>query len=318
MPEPVQVFFEPKIPMHRPDLYEFEALADGVGPTEAAQDEAMQRYRDDGFLLVKGLMEPELVRAGRRTLEDMALAEDPDCEQIWYEGALRDHLELDASKDVEIDGKRTGKGFIPGQQGNGLPPLDPAFRARFVRKFAGFVGRQAPLTAICEHPAMLALIAKLLELPRDGSTGAFMFQDMALVKPAGGREKPWHQDHAYFNVAVDTPIVGVWIPFGPVSPENGCMHMLKGGHHKGPRLHFKRRDWQICDEDVDKACRVAVPMDAGDVLLFDGKVPHGTPVNRTNSFRWAVQFHYKPGTARAVDDETRLAAFGAEGKNVTC
>ena len=37
---------------------------------------------------------------------------------------------------------------------------------------------------------------------------------MALVKPAQGREKPWHQDHAYFNVALDTPIVGVWIPMG--------------------------------------------------------------------------------------------------------
>ncbi len=59
-------------------------------------------------------------------------------------------------------------------------------------------------------------------------------------------------------------------------------------------------------------------MGPGDVLLFDGKLPHGTPINRTDAFRWAVQFHYRPGTAESVDDETRLAAFGSEGKGVTC
>ena len=32
---------------------------------------------------------------------------------------------------------------------------------------------------------------------------------MALLKPpGGGREKPWHQDKAYFNLTLDTPVVG--------------------------------------------------------------------------------------------------------------
>ena len=78
---------------------------------------------------------------------------------------------------------------------------------------------------------------------------------------------------------------------------NGCMHLLAGGHKAGARIHFKRRDWQICDTDVPATGRVAVPMTVGDVLLFDGKIPHGTPVNRTEDFRWAVQYHYRPATA---------------------
>jgi phytanoyl-CoA hydroxylase len=158
----------------------------------------------------------------------------------------------------------------------------------------------------------MALVERLV-----GATPA-LFQDMALVKPARGREKPWHQDHAYFNVALDTPIVGVWIPMGQVTPENGCMHLLAGGHKAGARIHFKRRDWQICDTDVPASGRVAVPMTVGDVLLFDGKLPHGTPVNRTDDFRWAVQYHYRPATAVQTDDAARLAAFGSEGRNVTC
>ncbi|MFW6213947.1 MAG: phytanoyl-CoA dioxygenase family protein [Spirochaetota bacterium] len=37
---------------------------------------------------------------------------------------------------------------------------------------------------------------------------------MALVKPPGGREKPWHQDHACFDLPLDSTIVGVWIALG--------------------------------------------------------------------------------------------------------
>lgn len=313
MPEPVRVYFEPRIEPHAPELYAFEAVAEPVSPGFAGSAEGLAAWREDGFLLVRALLEEPLTTAGRHELEAMTRADDPECEQIWYEGALRELLPLDPEKDVTVDGRRSGQGFAPGQSASALPPLPSAVRARHVRKLAGFVDRHPPLAALARHPALLGLIARLMECAAPA-----LFQDMALVKPAGGREKPWHQDHAYFNLALDTPIVGVWIPFGPVAPENGCMHLVRGGHALGPLPHKKLRDWQICDGDVPAAERVAAPMRAGDVLLFDGKIPHGTPVNRTDDFRWAVQFHYRPATAREIADDERLAAFGAEGKNVSC
>ena len=304
------VFFEPKIPDHDPGLYAVERIDDGVPAAEAA--EALSRFREDGYLMVRGLLSPDEVAATRAELEAMAKSDAPDCWGIWYEGALRDHLALDPSLDREIDGKVAGAGFAPGQESDRLPDVEPNLRARYVRKFMGFVRRQQALGALARHPALMAIVEPLVAGPAE------LFQDMALVKPARGREKPWHQDHAYFNLALDTPIVGVWIPMGEVTPENGCMHMLAGGHKGGPRLHFKRRDWQICDTDVEQQHRVAVPMQAGDVLFFDGKIPHGTPINRTESYRWAVQYHYRPAASVAVEDADRLAAFGSEGKNVTC
>ena len=62
----------------------------------------------------------------------------------------------------------------------------------------------------------------------------------------------------------------------------------------------------------------AIPMNAGDILLFDAKLPHGTPANKTEMWRWALQFHYRPEDVSDVPDEVRLASFGSEGKNVTC
>ena len=308
----LRVFYEPKIPDHDPALYAFDGIDQGVPATALSEDLAVERFRADGFLMVRGLLDEALVRAAKAELEAMTLVDKPACWGIWYEGALRDHVSLDPSLDREIDGKVGGIGFAPGQEGDRLPDVEASLRARHVRKFMGFVDHHPALGELARHPAMLALVERLVAGTPE------LFQDMALVKPARGREKPWHQDHAYFNLALDTPIVGVWIPMGEVTPENGCMHMLAGGHKEGPRLHFKRRDWQICDTDVAATGRVAVPMRVGDVLFFDGKIPHGTPINRTETFRWAVQYHYRPQAAVATDDAARLDAFGSEGKNVTC
>ena len=48
------VFFEPKIPDHDPGLYAVERIDDGVPAAEAA--EALSRFREDGFLMVRGLL----------------------------------------------------------------------------------------------------------------------------------------------------------------------------------------------------------------------------------------------------------------------
>jgi phytanoyl-CoA hydroxylase len=306
-----RVFFEPLIALHDPELYNFERTDPGMAAENAGSEQALDLYREQGFLNVRGLLSAQEVTAARAELEAMALSDWPGCDMLWYEGAIRDHIRLDPSRDHHVDGRTTGQGFAAGQEGS-LPDLDPAFRARYVRKFMGFVERQPALAHLARQPALQAIVRRIVGGEPE------LFQDMALVKPANGREKPWHQDHAYFNVALDTPIVGVWIPMGEVTPENGCMHMLAGGHKEGPRAHFKRRDWQICDTDVPGAGRVAVPMRPGGVLLFDGKLPHGTPINRTSEQRWAVQYHYRPGTAVMVDDAARLAAFGNEGRDVTC
>ncbi len=94
MPEPVKVFFEPRIPEHA-----FEAVVEPVSPAFASSEDGLARFRADGFLLVRGLLEAALVTAGRRELEAMALADDPACAEIWYEGALRDRLPLDPARD---------------------------------------------------------------------------------------------------------------------------------------------------------------------------------------------------------------------------
>ena len=146
-----------------------------------------------------------------------------------------------------------------------------------------------------------------------------MFQDMALIKPPKiGREKPWHQDMAYFNLPLDTVVVGAWIALDEATVANGCMMVVPGSHKNGAVVHFRRRDWQICDTDVYLDGAVAAPLKPGGCLFFHGLIHHGTPANLTDTRRRALQFHYRSANVALTSNEERLAIFGSAGKDVVC
>lgn len=305
----MNIVYEPPIPLHDPALYRADATAtEGIAGWESVTEADLARYAEQGFLVVRGGLTAAEVAAARDELHAMTLADDPRCGMIAFEGALQALLPIAVG---EAATPEQGQ-FSLGGRGAGMPSLPPRERARFVRKFMDFTAQHPPLRALADHPGVRQTVARLL-----GETPT-LFQEMAMIKPPNGREKPWHQDHAYFNFPLASRIVGVWLALGDVRPENGCMFVLAGGHREGPRLHFLRRDWQICDTDTQPLPQTAVPMQAGDVLFFDGKLPHGTPINRTHEIRWALQFHYIPASAQPSDDAERLAAFGAEGKEVSC
>ncbi len=271
---------------HPSGLYQHDRVAEtlpGLAAIGTAQEE---RYRGDGFLAVADAFSPEETAAALDGLAHLIMGGNPDFEGVSFEAKARDILET----------------------------LGPEARQDAVRKLMHFVDFDSRLKAVSHHPELLRVVKRLL-----GGREPALFQDMALLKPPRmGREKPWHQDHAYFNFPIDTPVVGVWIALDEATLENGCMRMLAGGHKEGPRIHFKKRDWQICDTEMLGLKAVAVPLKPGGLVLFDGLIPHGTPTNRSPNRRRALQFHYAPTDAVTWAVEERLKVFGSEGKDVEC
>ena len=275
------------------DLYRTTRSAVGVAGFPAVTGDDVERFKAEGYLVIEDAYPPEMVSAALDGLLDL------------------------------IDGQRPE--FIDGQQVNAsgiqfeakaaelLPTLSRDQKQDAVRKLISFVEHEPRLAAIAEYPLLLNTINRIM-----GETPV-MFQDQALLKPPLiGREKPWHQDIAFFTLPADAMIVGVWIALDEALPENGCMHVIPGSHRAGPVPHFQRRDWQICDADVAVEEVVAVPLKPGSLLLFHGLIHHGTPPSESRRRRRALQIHYKPESIARIEEEERLAVFGSEGKNVTC
>jgi phytanoyl-CoA hydroxylase len=254
-------------------LYRYDQVHTAV-PSPADLDEShVRQYVEAGFLAVENVFTAAEVAGYKQALSDLIAAGDPRIVELE-----------EAGRDLS---------------------LTPEQREAFVRKCMWFVKYGDPrLTAMSEHPVLTGICQKLV------GEAVKLFQDMALLKPPHvGREKPWHQDMAYFAVNPPEKVIGTWIALDAATPENGCMHVIPGSHMQGPKPHYHDRDCQLNDEDVDVASDVMVPLAPGGVLFFSALIHHGTPPNQSAARRRAVQLHYAGESCRLVGGEEHLKMF---------
>ena len=279
------VFDNAAVGDYDPQLYAFDSIVKTIAGFESLTEQHIEQYREQGFLAIEDAFSLEQMSDAYQVLTEVILAGDSEAATIQYEAwAGRCPAEITSQELVAS-----------------------------VRKLMDLRHDDPRLASIALDRRLLALVSRLMK----GAAPALL-QEMALLKQPNGREKPWHQDRAYFNVALETPVVGVWIALDPATPENGCMRLWPGRHREDPLAHFQRRDWQICDTEIQDQPCVAVPLESGGLLVFDALLPHGTPHNPTNQRRWAVQYHYYPKDAKKTGDEARMEIFGSGGKKVEC
>jgi len=270
---------------HAPELYQPRRIIEPLDGPESVTADHIEQFRELGFLSINNLFSGEAVRAAIDGLVELIVHPPEGFAGLQFERAAADKLDQMTADELQ----------------------------NAVRKLMSYCDWCEPLKALRDDPTLLSLVSRLI----DGRTPT-CFQEMALLKGPGGREKPWHQDHAYFSLALEEPVVGVWIALDRAGVDNACMHVIPGSHRDGPVVHFQRRDWQICDTDVARDQAVACPLAPGGALLFSGMLHHGTPVNRSNHRRRALQYHYCAEDAVWTDQQQRLDVWGSEGKDVEC
>jgi phytanoyl-CoA hydroxylase len=267
-------------------LYHYDAIARGLNGFEAIGEAEIEFFHQQGYLAIDNAFNAQEVKDAIDGLVHLLSGDNPDFTGVMYEQAA-------SGVDVE--------------------QMPPEQRQDYVRKFMWFTQHEPRLDALARHPRLLDVVTRIMQ------ESPVLFQDMALLKPPHiGREKPWHQDHAYFDLPLETLVMGAWIALDEATTENGCMIVVPGSHRQGPVVHFKRRDWQICDTDVNNAHAVAVPLKPGGVLLFHSLIHHGTPTNNSGLRRRAVQFHYRPQSSPVTSEEERMKIFGGEVRGATC
>lgn len=268
-----------------PALYNHARIAESVDGFENVSDEHIAQFHAQGFLAIQGAYSSAQINDGMAAVKELIAGQNREFRGVQFERGRTQQVKQSAGHAREL----------------------------LVRKLTRFIGFDPRLDAFGEDPHLIDILTRIMDEPPK------LFANQAMLKPPGiGREKPWHQDHAYFDLPMHTCIVSAWVALDPADPENGCMHVIPQSHRAGPVIHFKRRDWQICDTDVARNRITAVALQPGGVLLWHGRLHHGSPANRSDRRRRALQLHYIPASIETISSEERLAVYGSEGKDVTC
>ncbi|MFJ6466028.1 phytanoyl-CoA dioxygenase family protein [Streptomyces sp. NPDC091387] len=191
-------------------------------------------------------------------------------------------------------------GWAAWQQGSGALPgvLRSAGRVHVHEPAFGAVQRALGLA---EGPVRAA----------SGATGTLVNSFLWAKPPVVGSAKPWHQDMAFAPpgfAAGQDGIVTVWVALEPATRRNGCLEFIPGSHVLGLFPHTGDRERlpgeaplrgpvepHVADGHLPRtAGPVAVPLEAGSAVMFDGMVLHRSAPNTTVSQpRTAVSFVYR-------------------------
>ena len=269
-----------------PGLYDPTGTVSGVDGFAAVTDAHVAKFHEQGFLIVENAFTAQEIQVALDGLFHLLSGEVEEFNGVQYE---------QASAGVAVEG------------------LPPEKKQDYVRKFMSFVDYDVRLNKFAHHPLLLALVERIIgeapgSVPKHGASQA----------PPPGPRQALAPGSRLFQFELNTRVVGCWIALDESTIENGCMVIAPGSHLKGPVVHFRRRDWQICDTDVDNSGAVAVPLKPGGLLIFQSLLHHGTPPNSTGLRRRALQFHYRPQSAPLTSQEERLAIFGGEGLGAEC
>ena len=140
-----------------------------------------------------------------------------------------------------------------------------------------------------------------------GVEGVRLYHDQALVKEAGGRPTPWHQDQYYWPLdTADT--VTLWMPLVDVDEAMGPMVFATGSHLE---------DWDAGAISEDDGARLDAeirrrglalgggrPLAAGDATFHRGRTLHRAGANGTGRRREVMTVIYHADGARVLEPDS--------------
>lgn len=130
---------------------------------------------------------------------------------------------------------------------------------------------------------------------------------MFIKPPEKGSPFPLHQDHPFFPHERHSMIAAIF-HFDDAPEEKGCVRVVPGSHKQGPLEHDPEGSWHLPFEQYPLEASVPCPARAGDVLFFSYLTVHGSGINVSNEARTTLlvqmrdpadppvaQVHLEPG-----------------------
>jgi phytanoyl-CoA hydroxylase len=279
-------------------------------PTELSKAQ-LAAYRRDGYLAFENALSPAEVEEACQGLNDIARS-------YAFNEAVAEYRPMtpgNSNYGGASFRSKTSKCLVQLEPGYEPSPDKLGELELKVRKTQSFQD-EAPIfnRIYTTHPRIQGVVSSIL------GKAVELYQTMALVKTAqGGVEKPWHQDNAYFAIENMDQILGTWIALDDATAENGCMHLLVGGHQLGPLKHHHTFDCEIVSGRIDPSAAIPIELKTGGILFFHANLPHQTPINSSPNRRRALQYHYRSSSNALISKEAYNQVFKeADGTPASC
>lgn len=111
-----------------------------------------------------------------------------------------------------------------------------------------------------------------------------------------------HQDPSLIDETLGNSLV-IWISLCDMDKNNGCLHVLPGSHLFGnsyrSNFHIK---WLFEPYmDIINENAIPIPTKAGDIIIFDPALIHGSTANTTDKDRLAIQISAIPKNLELIN-----------------
>jgi ectoine hydroxylase-related dioxygenase (phytanoyl-CoA dioxygenase family) len=145
-------------------------------------------------------------------------------------------------------------------------------------------------------------IRSVIELPLRAMLGDYRIAVCTFARKRAGcadGEVPMHQDWSFVDESRYASF-GVWCPLADVDLANGCLQVVRGSHATDhpPRAACSPFLYPGLVTELRERFLTAVPMRAGQAMLFDNRLFHCSPVNRSAADRVAATAVLIPMQAR--------------------
>ena len=245
-------------------------------PPRLPTEDELRSYRDDGFLVVRGLVPAAILDAAERGMER------------FYAGDL----------DRPFPG-RTRYDHNDWSPEDGDVLRQNEYTSRMVQELA----------ALVEWPGIAAFAAALA-----GTDSIRLWEDQLLYKPptppiadhveAGSGNVGWHTDRQYWQGSTSTEMLTCWVPFHDCDAAMGGVAFLPASHRElVGGLSFFDRDLSA----IDMSTTVVPELARGDVTFHHCGTVHGSGPNRTGRPRRSMAIHLQPADNRWAGGDDPVA-----------
>lgn len=218
------------------------------------QPSDVEFYKENGYLLVKGVFNPQEVAEMREAVEKI----------------------ITRAAQSKSDGNHAWQGdFLPKDE----------LKKLVLKGFHDVHYHDAAFTRAAVHPHMRDVLSQII-----GPNVQLHHSKMLVKPPEVGAAFPMHQDYPYFPHEKHT-MLAASVHLDNADQENGCLHVIPGSHRAGTLPHVGQYYLNHKEYPINEGTPCVA--EAGDVLFFNYLTIHGSEPNRSTRTRRNVLFQYR-------------------------